>query len=417
MFTTVRIKELGQVVTGSTPPTKEPENFGQGYPFIKPPDLFDGSTRNILVTATEISQTGFNTQSKKLLPAYSTCVVCIGTIGKLGLTTRPSFSNQQINSVIPDMSRFDPHFIYYLMRMTIPTVKQLNAGSASGRENVNKSTFENIEVRVPPLPTQRRIASILSTYDDLIENNTRRIAILEEMARRLYEEWFVKFRFPGHEEVSFKETELGMMPVGWEVTRLDQVVELNPKTKVPKGGEKLFVPMSALSENNMTIGGLQLKAGNSGAKLQNDDTLLARITPCLENGKTGFVDFLPPEQPTACGSTEFIVLRSKSLCSEMVYLLARSDSFRDVAIKSMAGADGRQRVRVESLKGYLVPQPDKATLSQFSNIVSTMFRQMKTLKRKNSNLRAQRDLLLPKLVSGQIDVSEIELLDTEEQAA
>ncbi|WP_242603643.1 hypothetical protein [Idiomarina baltica] len=237
------------------------------------------------------------------------------------------------------------------------------------------------------------------------------------MARRLYEEWFVHFRFPGHEGVSFKESELGDIPEGWEVRRLEDAVALNPRTKVPKEGEKLFVPMGALSESSMIVGSLERKTGNSGAKFQNGDTLFARITPCLENGKTGFVDFLPEDQPTACGSTEFIVLRSVSLCPEMVYLLARSDRFRDVAIKSMSGATGRQRVRVESLVEFPVVQPDNATLEAFQRFVSPCFKQARTLALKNANLRAQRDLLLPKLVSGEIDVSDIPMPDDREYEA
>lgn len=277
----------------------------------------------------------------------------------------------------------------------------VNVPHISGRD------IKEFKFILPPEQAQKKIISVLSVYDDLIENNTRRIEILEEMARRVYEEWFVHFRFPGYEEVSFKESEFGKIPEGWEVCRLENVVALNPRTKVPKEGDKWFVPMAALSESSMTIGSLEKKPGNSGAKFQNGDTLVARITPCLENGKTGFVDFLPEEQPTACGSTEFIVLRSISLCPEMVYLLARSDRFRDVAIKSMSGATGRQRVRVESLAELPVIQPDDETLEAFQRFVAPCFKQVRTLAQKNTNLRTQRDLLLPKLISGEIDVSEL----------
>ncbi|MDN7125913.1 restriction endonuclease subunit S [Pseudidiomarina sp. 1APR75-33.1] len=287
----------------------------------------------------------------------------------------------------------------------------------AAQPNMSGKQIENVEIPVPPHQAQLHLASIVSTYDDLIENNTRRIEILEEMARRLYEEWFVHFRFPGHEEVSFKESELGEIPEKWEVRQLEEVVALNPRTKVPKEGEKWFVPMGALSESSMVVGSLEKKSGNSGAKFQNGDTLVARITPCLENGKTGFVDFLPEEQPTACGSTEFIVLRSISLCPEMVYLLARSDRFRDVAIKSMSGATGRQRVRVESLVELPVVQPDHATLEAFQRFVVPCFKQVRTLALKNANLRAQRDLLLPKLVSGEIDVSDITMPEDKEVEA
>ena len=270
---------------------------------------------------------------------------------------------------------------------------------------ISQTDARAVPVSLPPLPTQQRIAAILSAYDDLIENNTRRIAILEEMARRLYEEWFVHFRFPGHEKVEFDETSLGMTPRGWPLVRLEELVEINPRTWVPKDGQKPFVPMGSLSETSMVIEPVDQREGNSGTKFQNDDTLVARITPCLENGKTGFVDFLSEEEPVAFGSTEFIVLRPSILGRCAVYCLARSHVFRDVAIKSMSGAEGRQRVRPESIQSFAIAGPPADLLSRFERFCDPVFAQVSALAQKNANLRAQRDLLLPKLVSGEIEVS------------
>ena len=262
-----------------------------------------------------------------------------------------------------------------------------------------------VEVVVPPSPVQRRIAAILSAYDDLIENNTRRIAILEEMARRIYEEWFVRFRFPGHEQVRMVESDLGLIPEGWKVVAASDAITISPKVRVPKEGLKPFVPMGSLSENSMLIAGIEEREGNSGSKFQNGDTLFARITPCLENGKTGFVQFLPSHDAVAFGSTEFIVLRSRTLCPEYVYALARSDEFRANAIKSMSGATGRQRVKEACFDAFLLAQPDAETLQRYREIAQPMFAMIRKLAAKNANLRATRDLLLPKLISGELDVS------------
>lgn len=282
-----------------------------------------------------------------------------------------------------------------------------HARGAASQVRMSIELLRDMPLLLPTLATQQLVASFLGAYDDLIENNTRRIEILEEMVRRLYEEWFVQYRFPGHEGVELKESELGLIPEGWEVVALEKAVEINPKTKVERDGEKIFVPMGALSETGMVISGWEIKSGNSGAKFQNGDTLVARISPCLENGKTGFVDFLPASQPTACGSTEFIVLRSRSLCPEMVYCLSRSDRFREVAMKSMSGATGRQRVRVESLVGYPIAQPEGELVAKYHAFAQPCFKKIRGLANKNANLRQQRDLLLPKLISGEIDVSDI----------
>lgn len=340
----------------------------------------------------------------------------IGSVGDTAyVNTDIEFSIKNVALFKPEPSKVLPRYLFYLLCSDSTKQGLLAQRSGSAQPFIGLGTLREHKVAFHTcMMEQKKIVDILSTYDGLIENNSRRIEILEEMARRLYEEWFVHFRFPGHQEVELKESELGMIPEGWEIKPLQEVVAINPRTKVPKEGDKLFLPMGALSETSMVIGELDIKSGNSGAKFQNSDTLVARITPCLENGKTCFVDFLPDEQPTACGSTEFIVLRSMSLTPQMVYLLARSDRFRDVAIKSMSGATGRQRVRVESIQELPVVQPDSSTLEKFREITEPCFRHIKVLNSKNANLRAQRDLLLPKLVSGEIDVSDFPMPDDKE---
>ncbi len=307
----------------------------------------------------------------------------------------------------------DPKFLMYSLMYYKPALLKLAISGA--QRNLNGKSIKAFEIGVPPVTKQRRIASILSAYDDLIENNTRRIAILEEMARRIYEEWFVRFRFPGHENVRMVESELGPVPEGWPVVAASAAIHIDPTTKVPKEGLKPFLAMNCLADGSMLIDAWEERSGNSGSKFRNGDTLFARITPCLENGKTGFVQFLPSAEATAFGSTEFIVLRSGTLTPEFVYLLARSGPFRDNAIKSMSGASGRQRVRDACFDTFLLAQPDGETLRVLSEKVKPMFRLIYVLAKKNSNLRTTRDLLLPKLISGELDVST--LPETEAAAA
>ena len=265
------------------------------------------------------------------------------------------------------------------------------------------------KILCPPMPIQRKIAAILSTYDDLIENNTRRIKILEDMAQTLYREWFVHFRFPGHENIPMVESPLGPIPRGWKVVPASEAMFINPKTSVPRDTIKPFVPMKSATECSMLITEIEARKGNSGAKFKNGDTLFARITPCLENGRTGFVQFLPDDDKVAFGSTEFIVLRSKTLNPYFVYLLAQIRDFRENAIKTMTGSTGRQRVVNECFDDYFLPNPSSDILGQFESIVAPMFRKIQNLSEKNTNLQQTRDLLLPKLISGEIDVSELDI--------
>ncbi len=261
------------------------------------------------------------------------------------------------------------------------------------------------EFVMPGLGEQARIVACLSAYDDLIAANQRRIALLEDAARRLYREWFVHLRFPGHESVAVKDG----VPQGWRPTSFSELVEINPRTQFPKDIERPFVEMSALSESSMVIGERSARVIGGGAKFKNGDTLFARITPCAENGKTGFVQFLENDDAVASGSTEFIVFRSTKVNPWWVYCISREDDFREHAIRSMAGSDGRQRVNPKCFDQLITLQPPPSVLDRFGQAVTDSFSQIENLCRLNVQLACARDLLLPKLMSGQLDVSGIPL--------
>ena len=166
--------------------------------------------------------------------------------------------------------------------------------------------------------------------------------------------------------------------------------------------------MGDLNEQSMVCFPSDKKSGNSGSKFINNDTLFARITPCLENGKTGFVQFLKDGQPGR-GSTEFIVLRGNTVGPAYTYCLARSDEFRAHAIQSMSGASGRQRVRNECFDSFLLAVPPPELGRNFEQIATSLFETIQSLAVQTATLTAVRDLLLPKLVTGQIDVSSLNL--------
>jgi type I restriction enzyme S subunit len=197
---------------------------------------------------------------------------------------------------------------------------------------------------------------------------------------------------------------------------MPDAVILRPPLPVPKNKQIPFVSMGSLANDSMLISEIEYRSKASGARFQNGDTLFARITPCLENGKTGFVQFLQTDDIVACGSTEFIVLRSKTLCPEYVYLMARSDSFRDNAIKSMSGATGRQRVREECFDQFFLAQPTDEILMRFQECARPKFKLIQSLNHRNQVLRRTRDLLLPKLISGEVDVAELDISVPEDAA-
>lgn len=299
----------------------------------------------------------------------------------------------------------DPGFIYYFSQSReLRLAAERSMTGATGRQRADMTSLIEFDCEFPSLPIQRRIVGIMSAYDELIENSQRRIRVLEAMARALCREWFIHFRFPGHKAHPLVASSLGNIPKGWKVTRAPECVDINPRVVVPREGEKPFVPMGCLSGDSMLIANIETREGNSGAKFQNGDTLFARITPCLENGKTGFVQFLPDPKAVGFGSTEFIVLRSRTLTPEFVYCLARSDEFRDIAIKSMSGTTGRQRVQEQCFDDFQIVQPTRDVLDRFSTIVAPSFHLIHRLHLQMQNLRRTRDLLVPRLLSGRLEV-------------
>jgi type I restriction enzyme S subunit len=376
-----------------------------GVPVIMPKNIVDGR-----ISTEEIARIGERDANRLLHHRLRKCDIVYGRRGDIGrralITKRENgwLCGTGCIRISLGNSVLDPIFLYYYLGQSDIVSWIYNQAIGATLPNLNTSIIRSIPIRYPPLPTQRKIAAILSAYDDMIENNTRRIKILEEMAQALYREWFVLFRFSGHEKVRMVDSPLGKIPERWELKKASEIIFINPRTKVPKEGPKQFVMMENLSTDSMIIENSKTKIGNAGSKFKNQDTLFARITPCLENGKIGFVQFLASDNDVAVGSTEFIVLRSRTVVPEFVYLMARSQAFRDHAIKSMCGATGRQRVNEACFDNFLIVRPHDEVLQKFHEIVSPIFKLVHLLTGKNVTLRRTRDLLLPKLISGNLNV-------------
>jgi len=330
----------------------------------------------------------------------------VGEVGRCTFSDDENiFLGQRLFQYRPDPSKLDWNFLTYVLQS--PEVQGRLHGRSFGATvpHVKVGDAENLPIPCPPLDEQIRIGSTLAAYDDLIATNQRRIALLEEAARRLYREWFIHLRFPGHESVKVVDG----VPEGWEAKTFSDLVDANPRTPFEKDVEHPFVEMAALSESSMVIGPCSSRIISGGAKFKNGDTLLARITPCIENGKTGFVQFLENDAAVASGSTEFIVLRSAKVNPWWVYCTAREDKYREHAIRSMSGSDGRQRVNTDCFSQFAVLLPPQDVLNQFASAASPLFSQVEQLTKQNAKLAQARDLLLPKLMSGQLDVSGIQL--------
>jgi len=297
----------------------------------------------------------------------------------------------------------DLKWAYY--QLLTQNINNMDSGSAI--PSTSRDAFYNLPVKVPSLPEQKTIALILGALDDKIELNRQMNETLEAMARAIFKSWFVDFDpisgFGPHKE--WQDSPLGKIPKGWKVARVSDAFEINPSRQIKKGIQYAHVDMASLPTTSARVTKITRREfTGSGSKFKNGDVLFARITPCLENGKTALVDFLP-ENEYGWGSTEFIVFRPKEpLNPWFVYCVARNQEFRDHAIRAMSGTSGRQRVEIGCFNNFSGVMPPAEITAKFGDIVKPWFTQMKINDEQSHTLVGIRDALLPKLLLGEIRV-------------
>ena len=401
-----RISDLGRIVTGKTPRTSNAQNYGGDIPFLTPSD--DLSGKFAPKTVKTITEVGLSEVRNCLLPSMSVCVSCIGSdLGKVVITNEPTVTNQQFNSIIPTEEN-DTDFIYYLMTIIGKELNYLSKTSTAV-PIINKSTFADFEIEVPSLENQRRIAKVLSTLDDKIEVNRQindnfvieplfEILLiwklttlindnLEQQGQTLFEEYVMNPNKP--------RTQL-----------LSDYALINPVRTIAKGRAARCIDMSSLPTKGTFPNDWTFKEYNGGMKFQNGDTIMARITPCLENGKTAYINFLDDDE-VAYGSTEYIVLSAQEgFCSELLYFLARHSDLISYAVAHMNGSSGRQRVSGNDIANYIMPEITKDALDVVSEKLRGIMEVIKNNSLESRRLAEIRDALLPRLMSGELKLEE-----------
>jgi len=396
MKTKCKIGDLGQVVTGKTPSTSKREYYGHEYPFITPSDI----TGSFHVTpATYLSSEGARLLNKIMIPAKSVCYTCIASIGKICVTKEDSFTNQQINSIIVDEEKNDFRYVYYLLKFYTNHIKAIATGAAT--PIVNKERFSNVEVSVHKLDKQKRIADILSAYDDLIENNQKQIRLQEEAAMLLYKEWFVNLRFPGYENTKIVDG----VPEGWELTTVKEMGQVitgkTPSTAIAENYGK-DIPFVKIPDMHGVIYPLktEVKLSERGANTQKNK-------------------LLPPKSiMVSCIATVGLVCIAHEVCqtNQQINSIILNDEdhlyymfFKMKGIKSLlegVGSNGATMTNVNKTKFENIEllKPENEILKKFNNLVEPFFSNILALSKQNEKLKEARDKLLSKLMSGEIEV-------------
>ena len=364
---------------------------------LKPGKLFD--TKTVAATGavpvlnqSESGALGYHDEEPGVVASPSAPVVTFANHTCAMRLVRHPFS--AIQNIFPKVGRqavCDTVWFYYAL------LGRVRTNEYKGHHPLFRDAF----VPVPPIATQRRIASILSAFDDLIEINTQRIAILEEMARRIYEEWFVRFRFPGHENVRMVESELGLVPEGWRVRALGDFIDdvrdsVNPDAVSP---ETPYVGLEHIPRRSIALAewGHAAEVGSSKLRFREGDILFGKIRPYFHKVAVAPV--------AGVASSDAIVMRAKQAQDfGLALAVASSDAFVAHATQTSNGTK-MPRANWGVLRQYPVPTPPPALHKRFEEFMAGVVSAVANHVLRNRNLRVTRDLLLPKLVSGELDVS------------
>ncbi|MGL5990485.1 MAG: restriction endonuclease subunit S [Plesiomonas sp.] len=396
---------------------------------------------DLVVTMTDLSKQADTLGYSALIPAQQN--KCFLHNQRTGLV---QFKDDELDKV----------FLYFLLRSKEYRHHVVSGATGTTVKHTSPTKILSYKFRKPPKPLQVAIGLNLLSIEKKININHQINQTLEQMAQALFKSWFVDFdpvvdnaldagffaqnsdlpeellrraeqRKIVREQPDFKplpaetrqlfpaafeeceEPSLGLygwVPKGWAGSSVSEAITVNPKVKLAKGEMAAFVDMKSLPTTGYSIEDVDRKVFSGGAKFKQHDVLFARITPCLQNGKTGFVDFLSDNE-NGFGSTEFIVLRGNEFVDyTYVACLARHESFRQHAMQSMVGSSGRQRVQNSCFDDFFIVIPPQNIMNKFAGIVSTSFKKLKTNSDEIISLVNVRDTLLPKLISGELRLSD-----------
>lgn len=377
-----RISEMAEILSGGTPKTEIAEYWNGNIPWLSVKD-FSGDAKHVYTTEKNITELGLNNSATKLLFPGDIIISARGTVGEIAQVGNTMAFNQSCYGLRAKQG-YSSDFLYYALKYQIKYLKTVANGAVF--DTIILKTFDKMKTNVPKLTVQQKISDILSTYDDLIKNNNKRIKLLEQMAENLYKEWFVRFRFPGYENAEFENG----IPKDWKIKSISDIAEINAGGDAPKefSLEKTKEYPIPIYSNGIKDDGLYGYSNKATIK-DNSITISAR-------GTVGFVclrdePYLPIVRLISVHSLEI------PLSINWLFLLLKNDIIEGYGTS-------QQQITVPYFKRKKILVPTEELICNFYEITKPIFSEKKKLKIINTNLIKQRDLLLPRLISGKLEV-------------
>lgn len=380
----VRLGDIGNIITGSTPSKKNPDNYGNYALWIKPTDI-NPEEKYTRVVEEMFSEKAAKDCHTRLIPAKSICVPCIGTVGtKLTMTPYDCFTNQSINSIIPN-EEYDNDYVYYLLLNFLPNLKSINTGTASGRDFIAKSAFENIEILVhKDLKTQQMIGKILSAYDDMIDNCKRQIALLEEAAQRIY-----------INEVRQSTLEKTILS---SIIKFKSGFAFKSSSFTTNGRYRLItiknVKDGIFDETKFSYIEELPQRIPSHCKLSNGDIVMSLTGDvarcCFIIGDNNLLNQRVAKIETAFPNFSYLFLRDYKVHSTLC---------------NLANGAAQQNLSPIQAENKFFEMPSILRIKEIDLIVSPYIEKLKSMNIIMQNLKYSRNILLPRLISGKIEIN------------
>lgn len=401
--TTYKISDIGEVVGGGTPSTANSDFWGGDIPWISPKDLTGYKSVYISHGESFLTKTGLKSGTK-LLPKGTVLFSSRAPIGYVAIASNPICTNQGFKSIICNKEIINPLFLYYYIKGNLDYIKLFGTGATF--PEISGAAMRKIKVQIPTLPTQQKIASILSSYDRLIENNTRRIRLLEQMAENLYKEWFVRFRFPEHENIEM----VNGLPKGWKTIHIKELAQLKSGYAFKS---EWFIEEGEAVAKIKDIGNILMDTSNF-SYVDKENCIKAKkfllttgdLTIALTGATIGKISIVPKHKGNIYTNQrlgKFFLGDNPMEKLPFLYCLFKQESMVSNIVNLSNSSSAQPNISPEQIEKIKI-LGNHDIISMYNKTCNPLFSNILALYSQNQLLTRQRDLLLPRLMSGKLEV-------------
>ena len=396
--TTYKISDIGEVVGGGTPSTANSDFWGGDIPWISPKDLTGYKSVYISHGENFLTKTGLKSGTK-LLPKDTVLFSSRAPIGYVAIASNPICTNQGFKSIICNKEIINPLFLYYYIKGNLDYIKLFGTGATF--PEISGAAMRKIKVQIPSIPTQQKIASILSAYDRLIENNTRRIRLLEQMAENLYKEWFVRFRFPEHENVEM----VNGLPKGWKTIHIKELAQLKSGYAFKS---EWFIEEGEAVAKIKDIGNILMDTSNF-SYVDKENCIKAKkfllttgdLTIALTGATIGKISIVPKHKGNIYTNQrlgKFFLGDNPMEKLPFLYCLFTQESMVSNIVNLSNSSSAQPNISPEQIEKIKI-LGNHDIISMYNKTCNPLFSNILALYSQNQLLTRQRDLLLPRLMS------------------